>query len=76
MQYFCSKFNKLNFKYKEMIFTLMETIILIVIFKFYGKMNYNRENEFIFPIIVGILIYIFSQEEGILSKILKKELFR
>lgn len=57
---------------KKFLFIFLEFLILIILFKFYGKVNYNRENEFVFPIIISIMIYIFSYERGILSWILKK----
>lgn len=61
-----------NIKYKKLIFNILEILILFFIIKFYGKVNYNRENEYIFPVIIGIAIVIFANELGILSYVLKK----
>jgi|GEM_PF-694426 len=64
-----------NFKFmknKKVFFSLLEILILLILFRLYGKVNYNRENEFVFPIIIGVFIVIFSFENGIISKILSK----
>lgn len=66
------KIEKINFSHKVFIFSLAELLITFIIFRFYGKIDYNRENEFVFPIIVGIMIVIFANESGYLSLILKK----
>ena len=49
----------------------MEIMIVYLIVRFYGKIHYNRENKYIFPIIAGILVIIYAYENGIISKILK-----
>ena len=64
--------NKFNFKNKNFYFSLFEIIIILLIFRLYGKISYNRENEYVFPIIIGILITIFSFENGIISSILNR----
>ena len=64
-------FKNINLKYKKVIFNIIEIFIIYIIVRFYSKINYNRENEYIFPIIVGILIMIYAYEIGFLSKILK-----
>ncbi len=61
-----------NIKYKLIIFNILEILVLYFIIRFYGKINYNRENEYIFPIVIGIAIVIFAHEIGFLSFILKK----
>ena len=66
------KIEKINFNYKVFVFSLAEFLIIFVIFRFYGKLNYNRENEFIFPIIAGTMIVIFANELGYFSFILKR----
>ena len=43
-----------------------------MLIEIYGSINYNRQNDFIFPIIIGLIITIFSYEIGFISKILRK----
>lgn len=62
----------LNLKYRRSFYSFLEILIMFLIIKFYGKINYNRENEFIFPFIIGAFIIIFSYELGFLSFLLKK----
>ena len=62
------KFNK----YKFLIFNIFEVFSLIMLIEIYGSINYNRQNDFIFPIIIGLIITIFSYEIGFISKILRK----
>lgn len=64
--------NNKFFKYKNILFTILEILILYTIVRFYGKINYNMQNQYIFPVIVGIMIFIFSFELGVISKIFKK----
>lgn len=47
-------------------------IICLILFRYYGKIDYYRENEYLFPVIAGLMIIVFAQEKGILSNILKK----
>lgn len=53
-------------------FTFFEVCIIFTILKLYGKVNYNRINEYFFPLLAGILILIFSYQKGIISLILIK----
>lgn len=62
----------LNLKYRRSFYSFLEILIMFLIIKFYGEINYNRENEFIFPFIIGAFIIIFSYELGFLSFLLKK----
>lgn len=62
----------LNLKHRRSFYSFLEILIIFLIIKFYGKINYNRENEFIFPFIIGAFIIIFSYELGFLSFLLKK----
>ena len=62
----------LNLKYRRSFYSFLEILIMFLIIKFYRKINYNRENEFIFPFIIGAFIIIFSYELGFLSFLLKK----
>lgn len=55
-----------------MIYSSLEIIIILVLFRYYGKVDYYRENEYLFPVIAGLMIMIFAQEKGILSNFLKK----
>jgi membrane protein len=67
------KIEKFQFnKYKFLIFNIFEVFSLIMLVKIYGSINYNRQNDFIFPIIIGLIITIFSYEIGFISKILRK----
>lgn len=68
---FYDKYGKMEIKYKKIIFTILEILIIYIIIRFYGKVNYNHENDYIFPIIGGLFVIIFSYEDGIVSKILK-----
>ena len=43
---------------------------MTIIIKIYSKVNYDRRNDYIFPIIAGVLI--FSYEYRIVSQLLKK----
>ena len=55
------KIEKFQFnKYKFLIFNIFEVFSLIMLIKIYGSINYNRQNDFIFPIIIGLIITIFS----------------
>lgn len=68
---FYKKYGNKKIKEKKIIFSILEILIVLIIIRFYGKVNYNRENDYVFPIIGGIFILIFSYEDGIISKILK-----
>ena len=68
---FYKNFKNINYKYKIIFFGIMEIMIVYLIVRFYGKIHYNRENKYIFPIIAGILVIIYAYENGIISKILK-----
>ena len=66
------KVKDIDSKYRKVCYAFLEILIIFLIIKFYGKINYNRENEFIFPFIIGTLIVIFSHELGLISFLLKK----
>lgn len=68
-----NKIKKIKLKYNEnLIYSTLEMIIILVLFRYYGKVDYYRENEYLFPIIAGLMIMIFAQEKGILSNLLKR----
>ena len=68
-----NKIKEIELKYNEnLIYSSLEIIIILVLFRYYGKVDYYRENEYLFPIIAGLMIMIFAQEKGILSNFLKK----
>jgi putative acyltransferase len=68
-----NKIKEIELKYNEnLIYSSLEIIIILVLFRYYGKVDYYRENEYLFPVIAGLMIMIFAQEKGILSNFLKK----
>ena len=69
---FYQRFKIKDFKNRKILFSILEIIIIFIIIKIYGKVNYDRRNDYIFPIIAGVLILIFSYEYGIVSQLLKK----
>lgn len=69
---FYQTFKNINYKHKKLIFTVIEIMIIYFIMRFYRIKHYDGENEYVFPIFAGILILIFSYENGLISKILKK----
>ena len=67
------KIKEIKFKYNEnLLYSGLEIIIFLVLFRYYGKIYYYRENEYLFPIIAGLMIIVFAQEKGILSNLLNK----
>lgn len=66
------KLKKIKFtKYKIIIFNILEISSLIILIKFYVNLHYNRQNDYVFPIIIGLIITIFAFEIGTISKVLK-----
>ena len=59
-------------EYKKIYLTIAEFIIIYVIVRFYSRINYNRENDYVFPIFIGMFVFIFAYEIGLFSKMLKK----
>ena len=50
-----------------------KTVVLVEKLAYYNRSHKNyRENEYLFPIIAGLMIIIFAQEKGILSNLLNK----
>ena len=69
------KFKNIEFKNKRKIFTILEITIIYFIIRVYNSKHYNGENEYVFPIFAGILVFIFAYENGIISKALEKVSF-
>ena len=67
---FYQRFKIKDFKNRKILFSILEIIVIFIIIKIYGKVNYDRRNDYIFPIIAGVLI--FSYEYRIVSQLLKK----
>jgi len=60
---------KINF---VILFTFFEISIIFIMLKLYGRIDYDRVNEYFFPILAGILVLVFSFQKGIVSIILIK----
>lgn len=59
-----NKIKEIKLKYNEnLIYSTLEMIVILVLFRYYGKVDYYRENEYLFPIIAGLMIMIFAQEK-------------
>ena len=69
---FYQSFKNINLEYKKIYLTIAEFIIIYVIVRFYSRINYNRENDYVFPIFIGMFVFIFAYEIGLFSKMLKK----
>lgn len=69
------KFKNIEFKNKREVFTILEITIIYFIVRVYRLKHYDGENEYVFPIFAGILIFIFAYENGIISKALEKVSF-
>lgn len=69
---FYQKFKNINFKNKTAIFTLIEVAIVYFIIRVYRLKHYDGENEYVFPLLIGFLIFIFAYENGLISRILQK----
>ena len=67
---FYQRFKIKDFKNRKILFSILEIIVIFIIIKIYSKVNYDRRNDYIFPIIAGVLI--FSYEYRIVSQLLKK----
>ena len=50
----------------------VSALIFLILLRYYGRVDYYRGNEYLFPIIAGLMIIVFAQEKGILSNLLNK----
>lgn len=57
-------------------YTILEIGIIIFIIIIYGKTNYNKMNDFLFFLYGGMGVLIFSIENGLISKLLKTNIFK
>ena len=65
-----------EFKTYTSIWTVLEYCSLVMIILTYGIGNYDRNSEFVFPILAVLLIGVFSMESGICSRLLAKNFMR
>ena len=64
------KIKEIKLKYNEnLIYSGLEIIIFLILLRYYGRVDYYRGNEYLFPIIAGLMIIVFAQEKGILSNL-------
>jgi len=51
--------------------SIYECSIAMIVVLLYGYTNYDRQNDFLAPALSGLLIFIFSYEQGPISRILR-----